>query len=289
MTVRNTGKGRSFDAQANLRNLAGDGLLLKDGRFIDVSNMNPGDERRFAFTFDVSATLTEPEVKVELSIVDQELRDSIAEKVHIPIAPPASITPMSTSMKAGAPGALLFSSPDLTARAFGKLLSGTAVTAQGDAGDFLKVSLGGTRFAFVKKTDVAAGGTPGQTVTFEDILLKAPPAIEIAAPDLATKETHMMIKGVASDGDRLLDTFIFVGSKKVFYRSNRTGTDPKKMTFEADLPLRPGVNVVSVVARENPDTTSRRVFIIRKDGANGELLVSPKTEDELSETSGGDD
>ena len=288
MTVRNTGKGRSFDAQANLRNLAGDGLLLKDGRFIDVSNMNPGDERRFAFTFDVSATLTEPEVKVELSIVDQELRDSIAEKVHIPIAPPASITPMSTSMKAGAPGALLFSSPDLTARAFGKLLSGTAVTAQGDAGDFLKVSLGGTRFAFVKKTDVAAGGTPGQTVTFEDILLKAPPAIEIAAPDLATKETHMMIKGVASDGDRLLDTFIFVGSKKVFYRSNRTGTDPKKMTFEADLPLRPGVNVVSVVARENPDTTSRRVFIIRKDGANGELLVSPKTEDELGET-GGDD
>ena len=290
MTVRNTGKGRSYDAQANLRNLAGDGLLLKDGRFIDVSNMNPGDERRFAFTFDVSATLTEPEVKVELSIVDQELRESIAEKVHIPIAPPASITAMNTTMKAGAQGALLFGSPDLTARAFGKLLAGTAVAAQGDAGDWLKVSLGGTRFAFAKKPDLSAGGTPAQTVTFEDILLKAPPAIEVAPPDLATKDAHMMIKGAASDGDRLLDTFIFVGSKKVFYRSNRTGTDPKKMTFEADLPLRPGVNVVSVVARENPDTTSRKVFIIRKDGPSGELLVSPKMEDDLGENaSGGDD
>ena len=62
------------------------------------------------------------------------------------------------------------------------------------------------------------------------------------------------------------------------------------MTFEADLPLRAGVNVVSVVARENPDTTSRRVFIIRKDGPSGELLASPKTEDDLGENaSGGDD
>ena len=64
-------------------------------------------------------------------------------------------------------------------------------------------------------------------------------------------------------------------------------SDPKKMSFTADLPLRPGVNIVSVVARENPDTTSHRTFIVRRDGPNGELLTTPKTEDELSETSGG--
>ena len=99
-----------------------------------------------------------------------------------------------------------------------------------------------------------------------------------------------MIKGTASDNERLLDGYIFVGARKVFYRSNRDGADPKKMSFEADLPLRPGANVVSVVARENPDTTSRKTFVVRRDGPNGELLATPKTDEELGDTMlGGND
>jgi carboxyl-terminal processing protease len=44
------------------------------------------------------------------------------------------------------------------------------------------------------------------------------------------------------------------------------------------------------VARENPDTVSRKTFIIRRDGPNGELLTTPKTDDdELSENGGGGD
>ncbi len=288
MTVRNTGKGPSFDAQANLKNLSGEGLLLKDGRFNDVSNMKPGDEKRFAFTFDVSPTLEEPEVKVELAIVDTDLRESIVEKIHIPIAPVAEISAANGGAKAGGSGALLFASPDATARGFGRLLPNTAATVLGQTGDYYKVSLGQARFAFVKKADVTAAPSGG-TTTFEDIMLKAPPSIEVTPPDLATKEGHMTIKGTASDGERILDAYIFVGAKKVFYRSNRGGQDPKKMSFEADLPLRPGINFVSVVARETPDTTSRRVFVIRKDGEKGELLTTPKTEDDLAENAAGGD
>ena len=61
------------------------------------------------------------------------------------------------------------------------------------------------------------------------------------------------------------------------------------MAFDADLPLRPGVNVVTIVARENPDTTTHRTFIVRRDGPNGELLQTPKTDDDLSETASNDD
>ncbi|HEY8078584.1 MAG TPA: MXAN_5808 family serine peptidase, partial [Labilithrix sp.] len=38
LSVKNVGKGKSFETQANLRNLSGDGLLLHEGRF-DISNM----------------------------------------------------------------------------------------------------------------------------------------------------------------------------------------------------------------------------------------------------------
>ncbi len=286
VTVRNTGKGRSFDAQANLHNLSGPGLLLRDGRFIDVSNMNPNDERRFAFTFDVQQDLTDPEAKLELSIIDQDLRESVSEKVRIPIETPAVIAVKSAGMKAAAQGAMLYGSPNASARSFGRLQPNTAINVVGEVNGYSKVTLTPTRFAFVKSAELAPGGGAGSTVAFDDVMLHAPPSIEAAPPVLATRESHIKITGNATDGDRLLDAYVFVGAKKVFYRSNRNGADPKKMSFEADLPLRPGTNVVSVVARENPDTTSRRVFIIRKDGASGELLSSPKTEDDLGEAGG---
>jgi carboxyl-terminal processing protease len=126
-------------------------------------------------------------------------------------------------------------------------------------------------------------------VAIEDTMAHAPPALEIPQPQLATSDSHTLVHGVASDDARLLDAFIFVGARKVFYRSNRDGSDPRNMAFDADLPLRPGVNVVSVVARENPDTTTRRTFIVRRDGPSGELLATPKTDDELSETGAGED
>src|SRR5208282_4313879 len=91
LTVKNTGKGRSFDTQANISNLSGDGLLLHAGRF-DISNMMPGDVRRVAFTFDVNQQLTEPEATLSLSVGDRDLREIVAEKVKIPIEPPSALT-----------------------------------------------------------------------------------------------------------------------------------------------------------------------------------------------------
>ena len=126
-------------------------------------------------------------------------------------------------------------------------------------------------------------------VAFEDAMAHAPPAIEVNALALATREPTAAIRGTAMDGDRLLDGYIFVNSRKVFYQSNRNGQDPKSMSFSADLPLRPGVNLVSVVARENPDTVGHKTFVIRRDGKNGELLPTPKTEDDLSENGPSDD
>lgn len=291
LTVRNTGKGRSYDAQANLHNLSGAGVLLRDGRFNDVSNMNPNDEKKVAFTFDVQPDISEPEVKLELTIDDQDLGERVSEKVHIPIEQPAQITTKSQAMKANATGAFLYGAPSASARAFGKLQPNASVNVIGEVGGFLKVSLTPTRFAFAKPGDLTAGGAAGPNVTFDDVMLHAPPSIEATPPELATKDGHIKISGSAQDGERLLDAYVFVGARKVFYRSNRNGTDPKKMSFEADLPLRAGTNVVAIVARENPDTTTRKVFIIRKDGPNGELLASPKTEDDLAENAagGGDD
>ena len=46
--------------------------------------------------------------------------------------------------------------------------------------------------------------------------------------------------------------------------------------FEATLPLRPGSNIVSIVAREGDDVVGRRTFFIRRDGPHGVLLATPR-------------
>ena len=93
----------------------------------------------------------------------------------------------------------------------------------------------------------------------------------------------MKITGTASDSERLLDTFIFVGSRKLYYKSNRDGADPKKAEFSFEAPLRPGVNVITVVARETPDTTTRRTLVVRKDGPDGSILKTPKSDNPVDD------
>jgi carboxyl-terminal processing protease len=289
LTVKNVGRGRSYETQANLRNLSGDGLLLHEGRF-DVSNMAPGESKKVSFTFDVEQQLADPEAKVEVSISDRDLRESVVEKIRMPLVPPTELTPASGVVRAKAGGASLFEAPDATARTFARLPPGVGVAQLATtAGGFTKVTIDNGRFAFARTAELDQGGTIG-ALALEDVFSRQPPQIDISAVALTTKDTHMVIKGAASDTDRLLDGYIFVGSRKVFYRSNRNGQDAKKMPFEADLPLRPGVNVVTIMARENPDTVGRKMFIIRRDGPQGELLATPKTDEELGEaTPGGAD
>jgi carboxyl-terminal processing protease len=160
--------------------------------------------------------------------------------------------------------------------------------ALGTTNGYVKLNLGDGRYAFAKASELEPGHGTG-ALTIEDAVAHAPPAVEIPQPELATRDTHTLVHGSAVDDTQLLDAYIFVGSRKIFYRSNRNGADPKRMAFDADLPLRPGVNVVTIVARENPDTVTHRTFIVRRDAPNGDLLPTPKTEEELSETGGEDD
>src|SRR5260370_40017542 len=106
LTVKNGGRGRSYDAQGNVCNLSGDGLLLRDGRF-DISNMMPGDVKKVAFTFDVGQQLPDNEAKVELSVSDRDLREVASEKVKIPIEAPAQLCAQADAVKASTSGAVL--------------------------------------------------------------------------------------------------------------------------------------------------------------------------------------
>ncbi|HYO93105.1 MAG TPA: MXAN_5808 family serine peptidase [Polyangiaceae bacterium] len=276
LTVKNVGKGASYETQANLRNVTGDGLLLHAGRF-DVSNMAPGEERQVAFTFDVLESLADAMVNVELSVVDRDLRVISSEKLKLPVTrSPLGLQTAGGRVTATAPAGVR-AQPVGAAPLVGELERGAVVERTATSGPFTKVSLGGDRFGFVE-SKLVRDATAAARIAFKPLLNHSPPLLEVTPAKLATRESRVHIEGQATDSDRVMDAFVFVGPRKVFYQSNRKAADPTKLKFSFDAELGPGINVITVVARENEDTASRSTMIVRRDGPNGEPLPTPKAD-----------
>ncbi len=276
LTVKNVGKGKSYETQANLRNLTGDGLYLRAGRF-DVSNMKPGDVRNVAFTFDVRKSLPDNFAKVELSVVDRDLRVVANEKITVPITRNGLFINKAAGLVAVKGSAAVRGQPVAQSTVIGTLDKGSVVKRLGTFGSFTKVALNKDRFGFVE-TNTVATGHGAANIVFKPLLSRSPPLLEVSPAKLATSSDHVRIQGTATDNDRVLDAYIFVGSHKVFYQSNRKGKDPKKFDFSFNAHLQPGINVITVVARENEDTATSHTLVVRRDGPHGEALPTPKNE-----------
>ena len=282
LTVKNIGRGRSYVTRAGLKNLSGGAVLLHDARF-NIDNMQPGEERRVAFTFDVAQSFRENEAKLELVIDDEDLREVESQKIRIPIAREAGrVTPASGTFVA--PEAVeLRESPAANGRVVLRAPVGASFPMTAASGDFVRLDVGGGRPAWVFRpaSNAARPAVPAGPRALTYVLHNSPPMIENdGSLALSVNGNTATLRGTVTDENRVLDLYIFVGSNKVHYQSNRDGADTHRLTFEAQLPLRPGANVVAVVARQDDDVVARRVYVIRRDGANGELLATPRHDED---------
>lgn len=277
LTVKNVGMGKSFETQANLRNLTGDGLYLRAGRF-ELPSMNPGDVRDVAFTFDVLDGLTDNFAKVEMSIADRDLRVVTSEKIIIPVTRSGVFVNQASGKVSFEQSAQVRGQPQTGAAVVGEVQKGSLVDRLGTFSGFTKIRIDGDRFGFVESAAVKDGGAGGK-ISFKPLLTHSPPLIELKPSSLSTRGDKVKIEGTATDGDRVLDVYAFIGSHKVFYQSNRKGADKLKLGFSFEASLNPGINVVTVVARENEDTASRYTIVVRRDGPNGAALTTPKSDD----------
>ncbi len=278
LTVKNVGKGRSYETQTNLRNLTGDGLLLHAGRF-DVSNMMPGDVRQVELTFDVLNSLAENTVQLEVSVVDRDLRVGATEKLVFPVVKGGFFVQKATGrVSTPSDGVPVRAQPLESARIIGKLAHASILNRLGVFGDFVKVELSGNRFGFIPKWDAREAPTGTLKTAFEPLFEHSPPMLEVKPAQLSTRSSKVRIEGFASDADRVQDAYIFVGSRKVFYQSNRKSSTPTRLDFSVDAELTPGINVITVVARQDENTATHHTLVVRRDGPKGEPLPTPDSE-----------
>lgn len=127
------------------------------------------------------------------------------------------------------------------------------------------------RFGFVAASEVqpARGKRDGIIAA---VWQREPPRIALVpdpargAPVVGTD--RLLLQGKASvptgpGASRLRDVFVFVNDQKVFFRVVPDGK-AGDIDFATEIPLKPGNNTVTVVAREDEEFQSRRSLVVHR-------------------------
>jgi len=279
VTVKNIGLGKALHAEAVLRNGAGqEGILISAGRF-DAKEIAAGETKTFSFVYEVGSSYQGDDYQLELSVGDTLLGETVSDKVKVKIAPPGATPEAATglvSLKAGAP---LRESASPTALIFGKTSKPSTFKVTGRAAGFTRVELDSGRAGFVANADAQpASGAPSPA--FEPVWQVTPPVLAVSAPTVVTGDS-VHIKGKAVDDVLVRDVFVRVWNrdakvpmKKPFYLPNRTTGDRTSLSWEADIPLWPGSNVVQVIARESNDLQSMETVVVLR-RADARTIAQP--------------
>ena len=109
-------------------------------------------------------------------------------------------------------------------------------------------------------------GYPGKSYWVLDVV--------VSGPNITTSTTTTTLSGTVTDETHVEDVYIFVSNRrakidgrKVFYRSNRTSAQQASMKFDTEIPLWPGANHITVIAREKSDVRTMRQFYVLREGA----------------------
>jgi carboxyl-terminal processing protease len=279
LRVKNVGEGRTYETHANLRNLTGRGILLQDGRF-RIDDMQVGEERVVRFTFEVLSDFDRDEAKLQVSVIDADLRQSIVEDVLVPVGSGGSTPNARPGRVTLGAGATIREAPDAQADVLGRVESGAlAVDAEAELDGFVRVKLGETQTGWVARSELGEG--TGGRVSYA--LNHMPPRIQLDHGDtLVTREGSLRLRGTATDtGGSVRDLYVFAGAQKVFYTSTSAQSDRSRVEFDTTVPLHGGINYVTVFARESDEVVSRSLLVIRRDGPDGALLPTPRWDDEV--------
>jgi carboxyl-terminal processing protease len=252
--VKNIGTGAALRTQATVRNGAGqDGILITAGRF-ETNDLAPGETKDFSFVYEVTDDFKPDEYKLELTIADAVLGESVSDIIKVKISPPdaETLAPDKVSLTVRQADVALREAPEADGLVLGYPNPGSVFSGTGKIGDYYRVDIEPGRQAFVAMSDVTRGGRgrPSYLPAWHT----TPPILSVSAPTVVTGPV-VHIKGSATDNTEIKYVYVQVWNresklppKKVFYLPNRG--DKTHLAFETDVPLWPGSNLIQVFAHQ---------------------------------------
>ena len=270
--VKNVGAGTSGEkTYVTLKNLGDEKLFIKKGRAV-LGAMKPGESKSSAMEVELRRGSKSEELPFRVQIVDEKMDEFLSEKIDWPISNDERAPVLTrTTVRVDVAEALLRTGASAASWPLATAKRGAVLPSDARVGDFWRVEWQKGRFAFVADADVKPAKGP-RSGAIAEAWQREPPRIALAPDPMkgapVVEGDTFRLSGSASvapsaDGlAKLRDVFVFVNEQKVFFKVVPQSANAAKLDFQADLPLKPGNNVVTVFAREDDELQTRRSVVI---------------------------
>lgn len=269
VSIKNTGTGPSDEPTALLKNLGGSETFIETGRQkLDALKPSSSGVARFGFKVQADGGKAASKADLRLQVFDAVTGDVLVERLQFPIkAAPTEVKKKRGVVEATAATTVL-AAADGAAPVLARAEGGTRFDAVAEVNGFVRVKLG-SLYGYVAQAGVgpskgkAVVGADGQPQGLSWVYGRDPPHITFAGGALAEVEgdTFVVEARVEDDGP-VKDGYVFVGDQKVYFEAFKASRGPTNLTLKREVKLKPGVNVITVVAREDDEFAQREVMTV---------------------------
>lgn len=283
--LKNVGTGTSVEPKVSLQSTQGDSVVVNQGRF-ELKPLPPGAESpELRFTFDLLPSHQEREARFRLQVYDPKLQTgfSTSDLLRFPISDQSLEGQVTQGICTTTQATPVWASADPNAPILGQVAANTKLPIDKifPQVGFVRLVLTHAQPGFFPKsvcTLDTRGTVPPAEISWAWQV--TPPKIRLAPTPLLVSTPTANIHAVVEDDNQLLDTMIFVTNpksnifeRKVFYKPYRspvgnsaTTKVPVSVDIATEVPLWPGMNVITMVARKSEQVnTSSVLFINRSD------------------------
>lgn len=258
--LKNIGDGVSEKTVATLKNLSGDNVFLEKGR-VELENFRPGETRLAPFRFRQSGEGGETEF--ELFVMDEDIREVKTQKITLPVS--AQERPFSPA-SANKTAVFKDKSPLLGgtfpgAPAVALAQKNSMVKILGVSGRWMRVEGENSVAGWVEEKIVNETKDTAQEISLLEETFEKPPLILISDFPISTEASKVTVEGSVRDTNRVESVSVWKKNDKI--KLFTPGKNNVPLLFP--LTLEEGVNLFTIVAKDEKGMTSKRTLAIRKD------------------------
>lgn len=271
MDVTNIGDGEAGETIMYLRNQSDSAIFLREGR-TSIDHLGPGQRHRAVFSFDVQSRPEDGEVILDADVYDSVFREFLNEQLSLPVGvadgAPTYVAQTGHVVASSGPLAIYagaaVETPQLARAAEQALLE-----VVGGIPGWFHVTWGtGDERGWVSGDDVtyaeevqATAGEVTELVHFQA------PVIQLSEDVLQTASDTFTLEGSISDDRAVRDFYVAVLNFPSPERPHSTKYAYQYLgvpsaTIQEEIPLRPGMNRITVVARDDDKITSSQVVFV---------------------------
>ncbi len=274
LRVHNQGDGKAFDAKALLKNESGKDLfLVASGGRVKFGEIEPGASAARSFKFNVRKDVARDSLPVELTIWDGAQSVTQVARLELPVhKPTAGPKAVNAGVKVTRAKAAVRGGADVSAPLIGFAKRGSVLRADQRQGAWFRLvgasgPAGWINASSVKKVS-AAGAKPASAERVLPFVQHTPPRILLDdVPAFVDTDDQVLLRGRVVDDDAdMRDVAVWIGSDKIYLRAGSQMGNPRSVPIEVKVPLEPGPNYVTVIAREGSRFSAQRSLVVTRPG-----------------------